>query len=145
MKWLTALALLFCVASPASRTDYLNAKRKFQAIERYQVKPGTRVQLPASELNAYVQTELLSFAASGVRNPRVELQGDNTATGRAQIDFLKLLSARGTAPNWLMKKMLEGERDVAVTVKVSSGGGTATVFVQRVEISGVPVEGATLD
>jgi hypothetical protein len=145
MKRLLALVFLLCAVLIASRTDYLNVKRKFEAIEKYQTRPGTRVPLPASELNAYVQTELPGVAPQGVRDPKVELQGNNIATGRALINFLKIQSARGATPNWFMKKLLDGEHEVAVTAKVSSGGGRATVYLQRVEISGVPVEGAALD
>jgi hypothetical protein len=44
-----------------------------------------------------------------------------------------------------MRKLLEGEREVVVTTRISSGAGKATVNLQRVEISGVPIEGAALD
>ena len=140
-----AITICVCVALAASRTDYLNAKRKFEAIEKFQTKPGTRVPLPSSELNAYVQVEMREAAPQGVRDPRVELQGNNIATGHAFINFLKLQSAKNAPPNWLMKKMLDGEHEVAVTARIQSGGGKATVNVQRVEISGIPVEGAALD
>jgi hypothetical protein len=146
MKRFLALAILGCSALVASRTDYLNAKRKFESIERFQTKPGSRVPLPSSELNAYVQVEIQTVAPQGVRDPKLELRGNNVAVGRAFINFLKLQKARGgAAPNWLMKKMLDGEHEVAVTARVDSGGGRATVYVQRVEISGVPVDGAALD
>jgi hypothetical protein len=145
MKRLLALAVLACAVSLASRTDYLNAKRKFEAIEKYQTKPGARIPLPSSELNAYAQEEIREVAPQGVRDPKIELHGNNVVTGRALINFLKVQNARGAAPNWLMKKLLDGEHEVAVTARISSAAGKATVYVQRVEISGVPVEGATLD
>ena len=44
-----------------------------------------------------------------------------------------------------MRKLLEGEREVAVTARVSSGYGKATVHLQRVEVSGIPIEGTALD
>ena len=128
-----------------SRTDYLNAKKKFQALDKQSMKPGTRVSLTATELNAYVQAELPTVAPPGIRNPVVELHGNNVATGRAKIDFLKLRSAKGKATSWMMRKLLEGERDVAVTTRVTSSKGSATVDLQRVEVSGVPISGAALD
>ena len=44
-----------------------------------------------------------------------------------------------------MSKILEGERPVRVTAAITSGGARATVDVQKVEISGIPIEGAVLD
>ena len=128
-----------------SRTDYLNAKKKFQALDKQAMKPGTRVSLTATELNAYVQNELPTVAPPGIRDPVVELHGNNVATGRAKVDFLKLRSARGKATSWMMRKLLEGERDVAVTTRVTSSNGRATVDLQRVEVSGVPISGGALD
>lgn len=85
------------------------------------------------------------MAPPGVRSPRVQLHGGNVATGHAVINFLKLRNASGKASNWLMRKLLDGERDVSVTARIRSAAGKATVDVQRVEIGGVPIEGATLD
>jgi hypothetical protein len=128
-----------------SRTDYLNAKKKFQAIDKQSMKAGTRVALTSPELNAYVQGELPTVAPQGIRNPVVELHGNNVATGRARIDFLKIRSAQGKPTSWMMRKLLEGERDVAVTTRVTSSNGRATVDLERVEVSGVPISGAALD
>lgn len=129
----------------ASRTDYLNVKRKFDSIEKNQVRPGARIPITAQELNAYVQAELPRVAPPGIRDPAITLHGNNSATGRALIDFVKLRSAQGKPPNWILRKLLEGEHEVAVTTSVRSGGGTATVDVQSVEIAGVPISGAALD
>src|SRR2546425_608530 len=145
MRRLLGIVMLVSTLAVASRTDYLNAKRKFESIEKQQIKPGARVPLSSSELNAYVQTELPQVAPDGIRNPHVELLGNNVATGRASINFLKIQSARGNPPNWLMRTLLDGEHDVAVTARVDSGGGKATVYLQRVEISGIPIEGSALD
>ncbi|HYI92115.1 MAG TPA: hypothetical protein VEX68_01095, partial [Bryobacteraceae bacterium] len=128
-----------------SSTDYLNAKKKFQAIDRQTVKAGSKVAVTAHELNAYVQTELPKVVPVGVRDPNVELVGNNTATGKVMVDFLKLRSARGKSTSWIMRKLLEGEREVEVTARVSSGYGKATVYIDRVEVSGIPIEGTALD
>jgi hypothetical protein len=139
------LALLAAGSLAATRTDYLAVKQKFQQIDRKQAKPGSRIPISSQELNAYVETELPLVAPKGIRKPHVDLQGKNTATGSALIDFLKLRSAQGKPTNWLLSKMLEGEREVKVTTHVTSGNGTATVNVQRVEIGGLPIQGAALD
>jgi hypothetical protein len=44
-----------------------------------------------------------------------------------------------------MSKILDGERPVRVTAAVTSGRGRATVNVQKVEISGMAIDGAVLD
>ena len=144
MRRLFALTLVAAVLI-ASRTDYLNAQRKFQAIEKYQVKPGSRVPIPSAELNAYVQVELPEAVPQGVRDPRIDLRADNIATGRAMINFLQVQNGKGAAPNWLMRRLLDGEHEVVVTAKISSGAGKATVFLQRVEVGGIPIEGGALD
>jgi hypothetical protein len=65
--------------------------------------------------------------------------------GSALIDFAKVRRSQGHAPGWLMSKLLEGERPVSVTARIASAGGQATVDVQTVQISGVEIDGGTLD
>jgi hypothetical protein len=67
------------------------------------------------------------------------------ATGTAMINFAQLERSQGKQPGWLMSKFLEGERPVVVTARIRSAGGRATVDVQRVEISGIAIDGKTLD
>lgn len=144
-RLLTVLILLTASVAVASRTEYLSVVRKFQAMDKAQYRPGTSVSLSSGELNSYVQTELETIAPVGVRNPKVELIGGNQATGRALIDFVKLRSAQGKPPNFFIRTLLEGEHEVAVTTRIRSGGGTATVDLQRVEVAGIPIEGRALD
>jgi hypothetical protein len=146
MKYLLCASLFFLNGlAPASRTDYLSAKRKFTNIEKYQVAAGSRVALTSQEINAYVQTELPQVAPPGIREPKVELQGNNVASGRAMVDFVKLRSAQGKPPGWILRNLLQGEHELAVTTRVRSANGTATVDIQRVEIEGIPISGAALD
>jgi hypothetical protein len=128
-----------------SRTEYLNVQRKFQQIEKQQVKRGSRVPITAQELNAYVQTELPKVAPDGIRRPTVELLGNNRAAGKALIDFVKLRSAQGKPPGFLLRTLLEGEHEVRVTTSVRSSGGTATVNLEKVEVAGLPISGGALD
>ena len=134
------LPLLLC----SSRADYSSVRKKFALIENDRLKAGSRVTLSQRELNAYVEQQVPLVAPQGVRQPRVEL-GSGAATGSALIDFLKLRSAQGKPPGWLMRQLLQGERPVAVTAQIQSGGGRATVNVQRVEVSGVVIEGRMLE
>jgi hypothetical protein len=120
--------------------DYVSARQKFDQIEAGRLRPGTRVTLSPRELDAYVARE----APAGVRNPRLELQA-GVARGVALIDFGKVRRAQGHPPGWLMSKLLDGERPVSVTARIRSANGQATVDVQKVEISGVTIDGRTLD
>jgi len=140
--------LLALVAVPlllfSSRSDYSAAQHKFDLIESGRLKPGSRVTFTERELNAYVEQELPKSVPQGVREPKLEL-GAGTATGSALIDFLKLEHAAGNPPGWLMRQLLQGEHPVTVTARITSANGRATVEVQRVEISGVAIEGRLLD
>lgn len=129
------------MALGAASSDYLSAKRKIGLIESDGLKAGTRVELTAAELNAYVEREL----PEGVRNPKVRLVAREMASGAALVDFGKLRRAQGYQPGWLMSKLLDGERPVSVTARIRSSAGRATVDVQRVEISGIAIDGRTLD
>ncbi len=129
------------MALGAATTEYLSAKRKFDQIESERLQAGTRVVLTSRELNAYVEQEL----PAGVRNPRLTIPSPGVAIGTALIDFGKVRRAQGYQPGWIMSKLLDGERPVSVTARITSGNGRATVDVQRVEISGVVIDGRTLD
>jgi hypothetical protein len=132
--------VLLAGAIGAAVDDYSSVKRKFNDIEGERLRPGTRVVMTPRELDAYAAQE----APAGVRNPRVELLA-GVAKGAALIDFGKLRRAQGYRPGWLMSKLLDGERPVSVTARIRSGNGQATVDVQSVEISGIQIDGRTLD
>ena len=132
-----ALALL---AAP----EYRAVVRKFSLIEQDRLKPGSRVVLTPAELNAYARQEVAEVAPDGVRDPRLEL-GSGTATATALIDFGKLRRAEGKPPGRILSYLLDGERPVSIVARIRSSGGTATVDVQEVQISGVVIEGRMLD
>ena len=125
----------------SSVADYDSAKRKFDLIESGRSLPGTRVELTTRELNAYVEHEM----PAGVRNPKLQVVSPGVATGTALVDFGQVRRAQGYFPGWMMSKLLDGERPVSVTARITSAHGVATVDVQRVEVSGVEIDGKTLD
>ena len=139
------IAVVAASLALASRAEYASFQRKVQQIEKKQVKAGSRVTFTARELNAYLEQELLKIAPPGVRKPSAQLHGNNTASGTALIDFVKLRSAQGKPPNWIVRQLLNGEHEVTVTTRLTSGGGKMTVNVQSVEIAGVPISGGVLD
>ena len=137
-----AIALLLGLATlGAAPNDYLSAKQKFDSIENGRLKAGSRVELSVRELDAYAEQSV----PVGVRDPRLQLPAPGVATGIAMVDFGKLRRALGYQTGWLMSKLLDGDRTVSVTAHIHSAGGRATVDIQRVEISGIAVDGRTLD
>jgi hypothetical protein len=136
-----AIALLCLATLGAAPDDYVSAKQKFDSIENGRLKAGSRVELSVRELDAYAEREV----PEGVRNPRLQLPAAGMATGIAMVDFGKLRRALGFQTGWLMSKLLDGDRPVSVTARIHSAGGRATVDLERVEISGVAIDGRTLD
>jgi hypothetical protein len=125
----------------AAFSDYTSARQKIGRIESDTLKPGARVELTTAELTAYVTPDL----PDGIRNPRLEILGPGRVKGSALVDFNRVRRAQGAQPGWLMSRLLEGERPVAVTGRIRSGNGQATVDVDKVEIGGLVIDGATLD
>ena len=142
IRW--ALPILTAGLLGAVYSDYQSAQQKFDRIESDRLSAGSRVSLSAAELTAYV-AHTAPTVTDGVRNPRLQLLGPGEAQGTALIDFAKVQRSQGHAPGWLMSKLLEGERPVSVTARIRSAGGQATVDVERVEISGIVIDGRTLD
>ena len=119
-------------------------QKKIDLIESDTAKPGSVFVFTLSELNAWARAKIPTIVPEGFRQARLEL-GNNTAVGYALIDFLKLRSASGVETNWLIAKLIQGEKPVKVNARMQSGNGRATVFLTRVEIGGLSVSGATLD
>jgi hypothetical protein len=80
----------------------------------------------------------------GFREPRLQL-GNGTASASAHIDFLKVRHAAGVETNWLVAKLIQGEKLVTARATIQSAHGRATVHIVRVEIGGLAVTGAPLD
>jgi hypothetical protein len=126
---LTLLVATLHAADPL----YDSAVRKLDAIESHQVKRGSSVTFTPQEINAWARVKVPEIVPEGMRDERVEL-GTDTATGYALVDFLKMRHAKGESTNWLVSKMIEGERPLIVSVRLESGGGRCVVHLTRVEI-----------
>ena len=137
------LVLLIPLMSGAV-SDYLAVQTKLKNLRSGKLKPGARVQFSEKELNAWVRQETPKYVPDGVRDTRLTL-GSGIATGTAMIDFVKVRRAQGAEPGWMLSKILQGEHLVEVTTRVRSQSGTVAVDVVKLEISGVPLEGAALD
>ena len=141
-KTLAALligAALLLGVDPAADVD-----RKIDLIESGKARPGSMITFPAADLNAWVRVKSRELVPEGLRQPRLTLAG-GAATGTAVVDFVKLRHAAGMETNWLISKLLQGEKPVQVTATIRSAHGQATVHPVRVEIGGLAVSGATLD
>ena len=120
---------------------YSSARQKVDLIESGRLLPGARIDLSLDELNAFAVKE----APAGVRNPKLALADQGIVSGTAMVDFGKLRRAQGYQPGWLMSKLLDGERPVSARARIRSGGGKVTVEVERASISGIEIDGGTLN
>lgn len=137
------MPVLLAAIALAELSEYQSAKQKLDNIER--MPRGSQVTLSASELNAYITGEVPQIVGPGAVSQMNLQLGDNSGVIKARINFLRLQKNTGRSPGWLMQKMLDGERDVSVAAHLTSGGGMATVWVDRLDISGVPLSGPALD
>ena len=138
-------ALLTTCLFAGSRADVESAFRKLGSIEAGTVPKGSRVNFTRPEIDAWILDEARSHVPQGLTGVRLDLSAGRVV-GYANIDFLKVRQAAGDAdPGWLMKTLFAGERPVVVTARFSSANGKARADVERVEISGVAIEGRTLD
>jgi hypothetical protein len=136
-----ACLVLSVVVLGAASGDLSSAREKIGRIESDKLRAGTRVDFTASELLAWVTPEL----PNGVRNARLEFPSGGVVKGSALVDFAKVRRAQGYEPGWLMTQLLQGERPVSVTARIRTGSGQATVDVERVTVSSLEIDGATLD
>ena len=138
------LLAVFTLTLPAADPVYESARQKLDLIEARQAKPGSVIVLTSEEINTWARVRLPEIVPEGIRNQRAEL-GTDTGAGYALVDFLKLRHAQGDATNFLLRRLIEGERPVEARVRVQSGGGRCTVFLTRVEVSNVVANGTVLD
>ena len=128
----------------AADPQAVRVSHKIEVIETGKAKPGTVYTFTVAELNAWARAKVPSVVRQGVREPRLEL-GNSSATGYALVDFIKMRQGAGEETNWLVTKLIQGEKRVKVTARIQSANGRATVYLQRVEIGGLAVSGSTLD
>jgi len=127
-------------ADPAA----IGVNRKLDLIQNGRAKPGSVFHFSVTELNAWVRMKAPMVVPDGFRQPRLTL-GNGEANASALIDFLKVRDAQGLATNWLVAKLIQGEKLVRARASIQSAHGQATVHLLRVEIGGLAVTGPTLD
>ena len=141
-----SLAIIFAavLALSAQDTPAHRAQVKLDKLSNSEYKPGEIVDFPPAEINAWAAMKVPEVVPDGMRNPHVEL-GAGEITATALVDFLKMRQSHGQTTNRLMAAMLEGERPLKISVRIASSGGHCTVYLTRVELSGVILEGSVLD
>jgi hypothetical protein len=149
MRRLFAACAAFALLLPALTLRagdplYENARRKLDLIEAGKVPRGSVINFPQQEINAWARVRVPEIVPEGIRDMRVEL-GLNTAVGYATVNFLKMRQAQGASTNWLISKVIEGERPLKVSVRLESSGGRCTVYLTGVELSNVSANKAVLD
>lgn len=138
------MKLVLSVLLLLATDDFASIQRKMDEIVKEHVKRGERIQMPQRELAAYLRAQADAIAPKAVHNTKVEpFEGGGNVS--ANVNFLELNKARGGQSNWMMEKMLDGERLVKVTVHVQTEHGKARVNVDRVEVGGAAIQGAPLD
>ena len=142
----TVLATLVWVTPVSSAADLQveRVNRKIDLIQTGHAKPGSVVVFTVAELNVWGRAKAAEVAPEGLRQARLEL-GNGTATAYALVDFLKLRHAAGIETNWVVAKLIEGEKPLKVIASIQSGHGRATVHLTRVELGGIAVSGTPLD
>jgi len=136
--------LASAVALSAADPQPMNVTRKLDLIESGKAKLGAVFRFTPAELNAWVRVKAPDIIHEGFRDPQLQL-GNGTASASARIDFLKVRHAAGVETNFLIAKLIEGEKLVTVRATLQSAHGRATVHLVRVEVGGLAVTGAALD
>ena len=99
------------------------------------------VTLSPREINAWIHEKAVKAFPEGIRNEHIDL-GPGTADGNALVDLLKISKRQYQCPD----RPADRRRAAAkVAIRVESANGRATVFLTRVELSGVAVDGSILD
>jgi hypothetical protein len=139
------LVLVVCLLPLlAAEADYQSAQAKLDSVGDAQLKPGAVVVFTPREIDSWIRKVVPEYVPEGIRDEHIEL-GNGTATASAIVDFLRMRQAQGKPTNPLLAAMIEGERPLSVSLRLESSGGRCTVYLTRVEIGGVAIEGTLLD
>jgi len=135
----TVVASVLLAADPLADS----AQKKLDSIADEKLKRGAVVVLSPQEINAWLHDKAVKAFPEGLRNEHIEL-GSGTVDGTALVDLMKIQKGKSTM-NALIGRLIEGERPLKISIRVESANGRATVFLTRVELSGVAMEGSILE
>ncbi|MEO8050466.1 MAG: hypothetical protein ABI833_08645 [Acidobacteriota bacterium] len=143
MRPLLTLAFAAVFSMGATDAAFQRATEKLDRIESGHVRPGSVIVFTPDEMNAWARGRVPQMY-QGIRDPSVQL-GQGSATGSAFVDFLKMRQGEGLDTNFLIAKLIQGERPLKVSIELESSHGRATARLTRLEITGVAVTGMVLD
>ena len=113
--------LVLCAPALTAGDAYCrSALAKLHSLDLGQVKPGAVVTFSVQEINSWAYYMIPGIVPEGIRNEKVTL-GNDVGTAFALMDLLKMRHAQGKATNWIMAKMIEGERPVTIAIRLQSG------------------------
>ncbi len=121
-----------------------SAHVKLNRIENDRAPRGASIVFTAQELRDYAIEQAALIAPGALRETTLKLSPAHAET-ITLINFLRVRQAEGHEDNWLTRQLLDGERRVRVRVRFQSTNGRARVDVERVEVSGIAMQGDTLD
>jgi len=139
------LLILSLLMLPLFAADPLadSAQKKLDSIADEKLKRGAVVVLSPQEINAWLHEKAVKAFPEGLRNEHVDL-GSGTVDGSALVDLMKIQKGKSTM-NALIGRLIEGERPLKISIRVESSNGRAAVFLTRVELSGVAMDGSILE
>jgi len=137
---LRAVVLLAALTPLAAQDLASRGQTKLDKLGDGEYKAHEVVEFPPEEINAWAARKVPEVVPEGLRNGRVEL-GNGTVIASALVDFAKI--RRTTNP--LVARLIEGEHPLKVFMRLQSSGGRCTVYLTRVELAGIVLEGTVLD
>ena len=143
-RLLPALLVWTALLALGSTPEYDSAKQKIEKISSDEAPRGSTTTLTPAEVNAYVRGQAAEEAPDGLKEIKVELR-QAALTWSGLVNFAKLPALEGLGSNWLLSRILQGEKPVVIEARLQSAGGKATVDVDSVTISETKFEGRTLD
>jgi hypothetical protein len=139
------ISILLCApVLSAGDAAVRSALAKLHMIENGEAKRGSVIFFSLQEINSWAYYMVPGIVPEGIRNQKVTL-GTDSGSAYALMDFLRMRHAQGKATNWMMSKLIEGERPVTIAIHLESSGGFCKVDLTKVEISGVAATGTVLD
>ena len=98
-----------------------SALAKLHMIENGAAKRGSVIFFSLQEINSWAYYMVPGIVPEGIRNQKVTL-GTDSGSAYALMDFLRMRHAQGKATNWMMSKLIEGERPVTIAIHLESSG-----------------------
>jgi hypothetical protein len=135
-----------CIVSAASvpvvsRRDAARLQAKIDRINKNasERRGELKTAVSETELNSYLRYELGDRLPAGVTDPWVSILGDGRVSGRATVDLSQVGKSRKTGGMLDPYTYLTGSVPVEANGVLKSKNGSASLVLESVSVSGVPV------